>query len=269
MDLGLAGRACAVTGASRGIGRETARMLCAEGASVLLVARGAERARRGGRGVPRGGGRRGGRRGAGARRHRAPTPASGSSSECERALRQARRARQQRRHRALARARRRPRGGLVRGLGAERDGAAAADARRRSRRWSSAAGAGWSTSPRAPASGPRRRMPEYSVAKAAELSLSRLFADRHAARRRARQRDLPRADEVGAVDGRGRAAGPVPARSPATRTASRRSRPPARAGRSAASPRARRSPRRSSSSAPSAPPTSPAPPGRSTAARCR
>jgi 3-oxoacyl-[acyl-carrier protein] reductase len=42
MDLGLAGRACAVTGASRGIGRETARMLCAEGASVLLAARTAD-----------------------------------------------------------------------------------------------------------------------------------------------------------------------------------------------------------------------------------
>ncbi len=39
MDLGLRGRACIVTGASRGIGRETARQLCAEGASVLLVAR--------------------------------------------------------------------------------------------------------------------------------------------------------------------------------------------------------------------------------------
>ena len=39
MDLGLAGRSCVVTGASRGIGRETARLLCAEGASVLLVAR--------------------------------------------------------------------------------------------------------------------------------------------------------------------------------------------------------------------------------------
>lgn len=42
MDLGLSGKACVVTGASRGIGRETARLLCAEGASVLLVARGAE-----------------------------------------------------------------------------------------------------------------------------------------------------------------------------------------------------------------------------------
>jgi 3-oxoacyl-[acyl-carrier protein] reductase len=39
MNLGLAERACVVTGASRGIGRETAIQLCAEGASVLLVAR--------------------------------------------------------------------------------------------------------------------------------------------------------------------------------------------------------------------------------------
>jgi 3-oxoacyl-[acyl-carrier protein] reductase len=39
VDLGLRGRACVVTGASRGIGRVTARMLCAEGADVLLVAR--------------------------------------------------------------------------------------------------------------------------------------------------------------------------------------------------------------------------------------
>jgi 3-oxoacyl-[acyl-carrier protein] reductase len=39
MNLGLAARTCAVTGASRGIGRETAVQLCGEGADVLLVAR--------------------------------------------------------------------------------------------------------------------------------------------------------------------------------------------------------------------------------------
>jgi NAD(P)-dependent dehydrogenase (short-subunit alcohol dehydrogenase family) len=43
VDLGLSGKACAVTGASRGIGRETARLLGAEDAAVLLVARSAER----------------------------------------------------------------------------------------------------------------------------------------------------------------------------------------------------------------------------------
>jgi 3-oxoacyl-[acyl-carrier protein] reductase len=45
MDLGLGGRGCVVTGASRGIGRETALALCAEGASVLLVARDEQRLR--------------------------------------------------------------------------------------------------------------------------------------------------------------------------------------------------------------------------------
>ncbi len=42
MDLGLEGRACIVTGASRGIGLATARELAQEGASVLMVARSAE-----------------------------------------------------------------------------------------------------------------------------------------------------------------------------------------------------------------------------------
>ena len=40
VDLGISGRACIVTGASRGIGLATARLLCAEGARVLLTARG-------------------------------------------------------------------------------------------------------------------------------------------------------------------------------------------------------------------------------------
>jgi 3-oxoacyl-[acyl-carrier protein] reductase len=42
VDLGLDGKACAITGASRGIGRALAVRLCREGASVLLVARSAE-----------------------------------------------------------------------------------------------------------------------------------------------------------------------------------------------------------------------------------
>jgi 3-oxoacyl-[acyl-carrier protein] reductase len=42
VDLGLRDKACIVTGATRGIGLETARMLHAEGARVLLVARDAD-----------------------------------------------------------------------------------------------------------------------------------------------------------------------------------------------------------------------------------
>ncbi len=40
MDLGLNQRACIITGGSRGIGRQVARRLVAEGANVLLVGRG-------------------------------------------------------------------------------------------------------------------------------------------------------------------------------------------------------------------------------------
>ena len=185
------------------------------------------------------------------------------------ALRQARRARQQRRHRALARPRRRPRGGLVRGLGAQRDGAAARDAGRGRRRWPSAAGDGSSTSPRPPAKRPSAQMPEYSVAKAAELSLSRLFADRYAGDGVLVNAICPGPTELGAVDGRGRPARPVARAGRDRDPRGGAARPPARSARSAGSPRSRRSPPRSSSSARSAPPTSPAPPGRSTAAPSR
>ena len=44
MDLELTGKACIVTGATRGIGLATARALCAEGARVLVIWRGRERA---------------------------------------------------------------------------------------------------------------------------------------------------------------------------------------------------------------------------------
>ncbi len=43
MDLELSGKVCVVTGASQGIGLETARKLAAEGAQVLMVARDGER----------------------------------------------------------------------------------------------------------------------------------------------------------------------------------------------------------------------------------
>jgi 3-oxoacyl-[acyl-carrier protein] reductase len=42
MDLGLEGRACVVTGATRGIGLAVAERLCREGGRVLLIARSAD-----------------------------------------------------------------------------------------------------------------------------------------------------------------------------------------------------------------------------------
>ncbi len=43
MDLGLRERVCVVTGSTGGIGRETARLLCEEGARVVVTGRDAER----------------------------------------------------------------------------------------------------------------------------------------------------------------------------------------------------------------------------------
>ena len=116
---------------------------------------------------------------------------------------------------------------------------------------------------------PSPQMGEYSVAKAAQLSLSRLYADRYAEAGVLVNAICPgpTKSEMWMADGR-------PARSVARARRARHPRAGARggrraSGRSAAWPRSRRSPRRSSSSAPSAPPTSPAPPGGSTAAPCR
>jgi 3-oxoacyl-[acyl-carrier protein] reductase len=43
MELGLGGRVCVVTGASSGIGRAVAGLLCQEGAHVMMIARDAQR----------------------------------------------------------------------------------------------------------------------------------------------------------------------------------------------------------------------------------
>ena len=116
---------------------------------------------------------------------------------------------------------------------------------------------------------PSAAMPEYSVAKAAELSLSRLFADRHAKSGVLVNAICPGPVESemwmepgGLLDQSLEMSGAAD-REEALDDRRRRS------GRSAVSPSPARSPRRSSSSARSAPPTSAAPPGRSTAAPSR
>ena len=180
MDLGLKGRTAVVTGASRGIGRETARMLCAEGADVLLVARSEQALVEAADECVAAGRRRRGRV-ARLRRHRAPTPPSASLAAAEERF------------------------------GPDRDRSSTTPAPRKWRDlddvpdedWYAAwelnvmapmrlmrtlapgmAERGWgrivnvsSTAGKRPSAA----MAEYSVAKAAELSLSRLYADRYAA----------------------------------------------------------------------------------------
>jgi 3-oxoacyl-[acyl-carrier protein] reductase len=180
VNLGLAGRACVVTGASRGIGRETARLLCAEGAKVLLVARNRERLLDAAGEATEAGVDAGG--------EAATLPLDVTDEDAG--------------ERMLAAATERF-GGLdvlVNNAGAARwrdlDEIPDEDWRaqyelnviaplRAMRAAAPAmAGRGWgrvvnvcSTAGKRPSAA----MPEYSVAKAAELSLSRLFADRHAA----------------------------------------------------------------------------------------
>jgi len=179
MDLGLKGRACVVTGASRGIGRETARMLCAEGAVVLLIARGEGRLAEAAEDVAAAGSGTGGR---------AETLSLDVTAEDagERIL-------------AAARERFGALDVLVNNAGSAKwrdlDDVPDEDWRAqyelnviaplRAMRAAAPAMAerGWgrvvnvcSTAGKRPSAA----MPEYSVAKAAELSLSRLFADRYA-----------------------------------------------------------------------------------------
>jgi 3-oxoacyl-[acyl-carrier protein] reductase len=179
MDLGLSGRSCVVTGASRGIGAATARLLCAEGASVLLVARSEERLQAAAEVAGGAGAKAGGRaetlllditvEDAGGRMLEAATAHFGTLDVLVNNAGSARwrdlddvpdedwRAQYELNVMAPLRAMR---------------AAAPAMAER-----------GWgrivnvcSTAGKRPSSA----MPEYSVAKAAELSLSRLFADRYA-----------------------------------------------------------------------------------------
>ena len=265
MDLGLSGRACAVTGASRGIGRETARQLAAEGAAVVLV----------------------------------PAPQTRSprrSSECEAAGGEAASlaldvtdpdagerilaAAEENFGRldvlvnnagtaTLAHARGRPRRGLAGGLGPQRDGADARDA------------SGDPADGRARLGTRRQRRldrGQASVGLDARVlgrEVGRALASRASSPTATPREgvlvnaDLPGPGRVGDVDGGGRPARPVEGarrpRLPRGGARGRRLEAPDRP------PRDRRGDRRarSSSSAPSGRATSPAPPGRSTAARSR
>ncbi len=179
MDLGLAGRTCAVTGASRGIGLETARLLCAEGANVLLVAREEERLAEATEEIARAGAESGGRA-----QHLSLDVTDDSAGD-----------------HMLAAAEQDfgPPDVLVNNAGSarwrdlddvpEEDWRAAyelnviAPLRAMRAMIPGMEERGWgrvvnvcSTAGKRPSAA----MPEYSVAKAAELSLSRLFADRHA-----------------------------------------------------------------------------------------
>jgi NAD(P)-dependent dehydrogenase (short-subunit alcohol dehydrogenase family) len=173
MDLGLGGKTCIVTGASRGIGRETARQLCAEGASVLLVARSAEEVRQAAARCATEGGR------AEALACDVTEPDAGE------------------RMASVAAESLGPADVLVNNAGAARwrdledvpdeDWQAAWDVNvmaslramravvpgMRARGWGRVVNVSSTAGKR-----PSRYMPEYSVAKAAQLSLSRLFADR-------------------------------------------------------------------------------------------
>ena len=175
MELGLQGKACVVTGASRGIGRDVAERLCAEGASVLLVARGEEDLRAAAAACAELGGRA------------AALPANVTDAGAAESIA------------AAAGDNFGPVDVLVNNAGTARwrdlddvpdaDWQAAWDLNvmaplrlmravipgMRERGWGRVVNVASTAGKR-----PSAMMPEYSVAKAAQLSLSRLFADRHA-----------------------------------------------------------------------------------------
>lgn len=175
MDLGLTGKVCIVTGASRGIGLDVAERLCAEGASVLLVARGADALDEAARRCETGGGR--------------ATSLARDVTEDDAAERIV----------AAAEEAFGPVDVLVNNAGTARwrsiddvpdaDWQAAWDLNvmaplrlmravipaMRERGWGRIVNVSSTAGKR-----PSAMMPEYSVAKAAQLSLSRLFADAHA-----------------------------------------------------------------------------------------
>lgn len=180
MDLGLSGRACVVTGASRGIGRVTARMLCAEGADVLLVARTEERLLEAADECAAAGQEAGGRAESLVADVTGPDSADRIVGEANERLGQLD---------VLVNnagtARRRDLDEVpdedwyaaweINVMAPMRLMRAAAPAMRK-RRWGRIVNVSSSAGKR-----PSAQTPEYSVAKAAELSLSRLFADRYAA----------------------------------------------------------------------------------------
>jgi 3-oxoacyl-[acyl-carrier protein] reductase len=191
MDLGLAGRACVVTGASSGIGFAVARQLREEGAGVLMVARGEERLREAARRI-------GGYDPDRARAHVAETGAAPPGTVAILAL-----------DVTDADAGERMLGAALDGLGhvdvlVNNAGTASwrdlfdvpdedwrqqyelnvmAPLRAMKAFAPALAARGWGRVVNVCSSAAKRpsaAMPEYSVAKAAELSLSRLFADRYA-----------------------------------------------------------------------------------------